>query len=151
MEMVEKDVVNREARKGVQQAAHHREIGADEPAQVGVCRQGGQGEFQHQQGGHQIGHRRAWEGEGQPEEGASQQIKGIRADEVGPQVGVPVPEDVPRPHRVVGHPVKRDLLHIEISVIDEQALVDDQEGEKQQKRHGQRDKKRVPRAALGPP
>ena len=61
VKMVEKDIVDRKAGKGVQQPAHDGKIGLREAAQEEIGRQGGAGKFEHQQGRHQIGHRRAGE------------------------------------------------------------------------------------------
>ena len=70
----------------------------------------------------------------QPEKRAAEQIKGIGPDEVGAEVGRPAPENVARTHAVVSHLVKRDLLDVEVPVIDEIPLVIDEEGEKQEHR-----------------
>ena len=56
-------------------------------------------------------------------EGAAQQIEGIGADSVGPQVGGPAPKEISRADRVMDHLVKRYLLNIEVPVIEEISLI----------------------------
>ena len=84
----------------------------------------------------------AGERERQPKEGAAQQIEGIGADSVGPQVGGPAPKEISRADRVMDHLVKRYLLNIEVPVIEEISLIikdkrkekDDGDAEAQEKR-----------------
>ena len=102
MEMIEEDIVDGKAGKGVQQAADDGVFRLNEPLQIEIGGQAGAGEFQNQQRPHEVGDRRAGEGKGQPEKGAAQQIERIGSDKVGAQVGVPVPENIAGTHTVMG-------------------------------------------------
>ena len=138
MEVVEEHIVYGKPGKGVEQAAHHRPaFPADIAPQVDKAGQGGAGELQHQEGGHEIGHRLAGEGDGQPEEGASQEIEGVGAHKVGPQVRGPAPPHVAGAHCVVAHLVKGHLLDVEVPVIEEIPVVHNDKGQKDQERQSQ--------------
>ena len=134
MEMVEEDIVDRKTRKRVQDPADQGVVRPYETAKQRIGGRRGAGEFEDEERAHQIRDGRAGERKGQPEKGAAEQIKGIGPDEVGAEVGRPAPENVARTHAVVSHLVKRDLLDVEVPVIDEIPLVIDEEGEKQERR-----------------
>ena len=140
--MVEENVVDRKARKRIEDAADQRVIRTDETAQQGIGRRRAAGEFENEERPHQIGHRRAREGDGQPEKRAAEQIKRIRSHKIGAEVGRPVPGKIACPHAVVSHLIKRDLLDVEVPVIDEIPLVQNEEGEEQERRARQGQEKR---------
>ena len=142
VEVVEEDVVDREAGKGVKEGAEHRPVPIpDEPPQVPVGGDGGAGGFEHQQRRHQVGHEAGGEGEGEPEEGGEEKVEAVGADEIGPQVGFPAPPDVPLPHRLVGKLVEGNLLDVEVPVKEKVPLVVNKVGEEGGGRHKQAQKK----------
>lgn len=61
-----------------------------------------------------MGHKVTREGERKPEKGRKDQIKAVRADKIGAEVGLPVPEEVSVADHVVRMTVKRNLLNVEI-------------------------------------
>ena len=129
MEVVKEDVVDAVAGKGVHQSPQESIIGvADKPPDIPEAGGRRRRDLQHHQRRHQVRHRPARERDGQPEKGRPQKIKGVGADEVGTEVGVPVPAHLPRPDHVVAHLVEGDLLDVVVAVVDKNPLVDDQEG-----------------------
>ena len=61
-------------------------------------------------------YRCTWEGNRQPKERASQQIKGIGPDKICTQVGGPAPTQIAASDRIMTHLIKRNLLHIKIAI-----------------------------------
>ena len=146
MEVVKEDIIDRKAGKGVKEGAEHRPVPVpDKPPQVPVGGDGGAGGFQNQQRGHQVGDEGGGKGKGEPEERGKEEIEAVGTDEIGPQVGLPAPPDVPLPHRLVGQLVKGNLLDIKVPVKEEIALIVDDIGEKGGGRHKQPQKKNLER------
>ena len=73
------------------------------------------------------------QGDGQPEEGASQQVKAVRADEVCAQIGKMAPAHIAGADSVVGKAVEGHLLDVKIPVEEEPSAVHHQEGDEHQK------------------
>jgi len=131
VEVVEKDVVDRKARKRVQQRSEQRRARAARVAvKVYVARQRRRGEFQHEERAHEKLQPLAGERDREPEKWAAEQVKRIRADEVRAEVGQVAPADIARAHRVVRQPVKRHLLHVEVAVKEEAPAVHQHERQK---------------------
>ena len=80
-----------------------------------------------------MGDELVWKRKGQPEKRGKQQIEAVGADEIRPEVGVPVPKEVPAPDRLVREPVKRDLLDVEIAEEDEISPVVNQKRHEEQR------------------
>ena len=119
MELIEENVVNLEAGEGVQQRADDGVVLVfDKALEVRVGDDGGRGELEHIDRRHQIGRPGRREQAHQPEKRAAEQVVGIAADEVGAEVGQPVPAEIPLVHHAHAVLVKRDLLHVVIAVIE---------------------------------
>ena len=138
VEVVEKHVVHGKAGKRIEQTADDGPVfPADIPPQVNKAGQGRKSEFQHEQRGHQIGHRFTGKQQRQPEKGASQQIEGIGADEVCSQIRGPAPSGVARKDGVMAHLIKGHLLYVKVPVIEEMAVVHNEKGQEHQKGQSQ--------------
>ena len=154
MEVVEKDIVHREARERVQHRGDQGGILVFGVAvDVDVARQRGAGKLEDEQRAHQVLHPLRGEGDGQPEKGTAQQVKAVRAHKVGPQVCQVAPPQVAGAHRVVGQPVKGHLLDVEIPVEEEAAAIHQKKGDEHQKGQPQAQEKGleeivVPNASL---
>ena len=149
MEVVEEDVVDGEPGKGVKQPAEDGIIALlHKPLEVEGAGEGGAGVLEDEQRSHQMGDEGGGEGQGQPEKRASEQVEAVGADKVGAQVGIPVPEEIPGPHRLVGELIERDLLDVKIPVKEKVPLVPDDEREKDDGGCHQCDQKRPAAAAL---
>ncbi len=68
----------------------------------------------------------------EPEKRTAQKIKGIRADKVDAQVGVPVPAKAAAADSVIRQIVKRDLLGVIVAVVDIIAAVCNDNGQNDQ-------------------
>ena len=77
-------------------------------------------------------HHPARERDGQPEKRAAEQVERVGTDEIGPEVGFPVPAPVSAAHGIMAHLVERNLLNIEISVKEKISLVKKDERNKKQ-------------------
>lgn len=140
--MIEKQVEQLEAGKGVQQTAHNGGVGIlHKPADVGVSGQCNDTMLDAEQNGDGKCHPASWQNGGDPEERAAEQVEGIGADEVGAQIGVPVPAEATAAHGVVGKIVERNLLRIEIAVVNEIAAVCDDDGQEYQQQRAESQKK----------
>lgn len=119
VELIEENVVNLEAGEGVQQCADDGVVLVFNKAlEVRVGDDGGRGELEHIDRRHQVGRPGRREQAHQPEKRAAEQVVGIAADEVGAEVGQPVPAEIPLVHHAHAVLVKRDLLHVVIAVIE---------------------------------
>ena len=142
LKMIEKQVEQLEAGKGVQQTAHNGGVGIlHKPADVGVSGQCSDTMLDAEQNGDGKCHPASWQNGGDPEERAAEQVEGIGADEVGAQIGVPVPAEATAAHGVVGKIIERNLLRIEIAVVDEIAAVCDDDGQEYQQQRAESQKK----------
>ena len=142
VEVVEENIVDGKAGKGVEHRADQGGVPAfGVPVQVDVARQRGRGEFQDKQRPHQVLQGLRREGDGEPEERASQQVEGIGAHKVGPQVRQMAPAPVSGTDGVMGDAVERHLLYVEIAVKQEPAPVYQKKREKDQERqpHAQKE------------
>ena len=74
---------------------------------------------------------------------AEQQVKAIGADEVGPQIGVPVPGDVPGSDGLMGQLIERNLLDVKVPVEEKDPLVVDDKWQKHHRGQRQGDEKRL--------
>ena len=148
--MVEKDVVDAKARKGIQTGANDRIVQVmDVAPQIKVGAAPRHRKLQHQQRAHQIGNPALGEQGGQPEEGRAEQIKGVGVHDAAAQIGGPgegvggQPLTVHRGeavrialalHKAVHIVVKADLLAVEVPSIVEKAAVNDLERQENQRR-----------------
>ena len=140
--MVEEDVVNGKSGKGIEHRADEGGVrGLGIPVNVDVPRKGGTGKFQNQQGAHQKLDPFRGKGNGQPEEGTSQQIETVGAHKIGPQIREMAPSQVAGANRIVGQPVEGDLLHIEVPIEEKPSSIYHHKGEKDQKRQAQSQEK----------
>ena len=119
MELIEENIVDLEAGKGVQQRADDGVILIfDKALEIRVGNYGCRRKLEHIDRRHQVGRPRRREQAHQPEKRAAEQIIGIAADKIRAEIGQPVPSEVPfvnHPHAVL---VKRNLLHIIVTVIE---------------------------------
>ncbi len=138
MKVVEEHVIQGKPGESIQHPRQHRHAGLQKPPGISIGGQGSARHLQRQQGRHQIGHRRRRERQRQPEKGAAQQIEGIGADKIRPQICQPVPPELPAAHRIVRHLVKGDLLGVKIPIIGEIAPIINNKRQEQQHRHPQR-------------
>ena len=130
MKMVKEDVINTVAGEGVHQRAQHRIPRIfDKPFEIAIRGDGRSRQLEHHQRRQQIRHGVAWKRNRQPEKRAAHQIKGIRPDEIGAEVGVPVPAGFTGADHVMAHLIKRNLLDIVIAVINEHSSVHNQKGQ----------------------
>ena len=142
VEMVKEDVVNGKAGKGVQHRANQGGVRAFGVAvEVDIACQGGAGEFEDQQRPHEILDPLRGKGNGQPEEGTAQQVKAVRANEVGSQVRQVAPAQVAGADGVVGQTVKGNLLHVKVPVEEKPAPIHHKKGDEHQKRQPQAQEK----------
>ena len=143
--MVEEDIVDAEAREGIQAGAQHRMIGAaDIAAEVAVSAAARHGKFQHQQRHHEVGQPVLGEDEGQPEEGRTVQVERVGVHRAAAQIGGPGEGAAGRAgHAVrvacpldeaVHIAVEADLLAVEIACIVEKSAVDDIERQEEYRR-----------------
>ena len=117
--MIEEYIVYGKSGKRIEQTAYHSSLGAcGKAAYVKVCRESRKGKLQYQQRSHKVGHNTAGERYGQPEEGASEQVKGVRAYEIRTEVGNIAPAELTVSHSVVAVAVKRYLLNVEVAEKD---------------------------------
>ena len=141
MEMEEKDVVDREARKSVEQCADHGvALEAHMPLQPAVGSRGSAGEFEDQQRSDQIRDDLVRKGDRQPEKRAAHQIEAVARQGVGTEVGEVVPAELTGAYMGMDQLIEGDLLHIEVAVIIENAAVigdkrRDQHDRQRQRRH----------------
>ena len=76
--MVEEDIVDRKARKGIKQSAEPRCLRSScETADVKIGCERGTGKLKYKQRPHKVRHHPIREGYGEPEKGAAEQIKAV--------------------------------------------------------------------------
>ena len=132
-EVVEEDVVQPPARKGVESRTQHRKIRVfDVAAQVQIRAAARHRELEHQQRHHEVGEPVLREEQGKPEEGGAVQVERIGVHGSAAQVScpgkgvlhAPVSGGVACPLEEAVHiAVKADLLAVEIACIVEKAAV----------------------------
>ena len=147
LKVVEENVEQLEAGKGIQQAADHGSVRtAYKSPDIGICRQRGDAVFHAQQHRHGKCYPAAGENGGQPEKGTAQQIKGIGTDEVDTEVGVPVPAEAAAANGIICQIVKGDLLRIVVAIVDVIAAVcdDDRQDHHQQAAEAQQECQQIP-------
>ena len=116
--MEEKEIVYRIAGEGVQYAADDSIAAIPHiSSEINVSCQRGKAELEDQQGTEAVGDPGGGQQRRQPEERRTQKIKAVAADKVGAQVGQMAPSEVSRADGIVCQFIKRDLLHIEVAVI----------------------------------
>ena len=89
------------------------------------------------------------EGYSQPEEWASDKVKGVRAYKIGAKVGKAVPGDVAAFYCLVADLIKGYLLNIKVTVEEEIAFVLNNERRKNNTAHHQSKQKGAERPFLG--
>lgn len=94
-------------------------------ADVAVSGEAGASKLEHQQRPHKIRNNAVGEGYGQPEKRTSEHIKTVRANKIDTQICVPIPEYITAFDRLVSQTVKRYLLYVKVTVIEEIASVSD--------------------------
>ena len=140
--MVKKDIAEAIARKGVKDGPNEGIVLIfDKLGEIAIGSQGGDGKFEDEQRRHQVRDEPVGEKDGKPEKGAADEIEGIGADEIDPQVGLEAPEQVAVMHSLVGHFIKRDLLGVEVAVEDKIPLIKNDKGEEDHDAYEQRQKK----------
>ena len=151
MKVIEEDVIDGKAGKGVEETAEDRRVPPGDVApQVVRARRGRAGKLEDQERPHQIRHGLAREGDRQPEKRAAEQIKAVASDEVRAEIRRPAPAEIAAAHRVVAHLVKRHLLDVEVSVKEKIAVVEQDERNKKQKRNGKGNPKGAEQIAAAP-
>ena len=129
LEMVEENIVYLEAGECIQQCSGKSSLlSADESAYVDVCGEGGDTMFQRQKEGHRIRDGTPRKQYGQPEKRASCEIEGIRRQQVGTEVGVPVPAELTASYGIIYEAVERYLLSVIVAVVDESSFLAYHEG-----------------------
>ena len=132
--MIKEQVEQLEAGEGVEQAADDGSISAFYKAlNVGIGCKGRHAVLQGQQYRQEMNIPRGREQGIQPEEGTSKKIEGIGADEVRPQVGVPVPAEAAAFYCFSRQMVERHLLGVEVAVVDKIAVFSSHDGNKNDK------------------
>ena len=143
--VVEKDIVDAEARECIQAGTQHRIVGAaDVAAEVAVCAAARHRELEDEQGHHEVGQPVLGEDKRQPEEGRAIQIEGVGVHRTAAEVGGPR-EGVPgRTGHAVGVAspldeavhvtVKADLLAVEIAGVVEKAAIYEIERQEEHRR-----------------
>ena len=133
--MIEKRIVDRKTGQRIQARADDSIVASGGiPLQIGIRAQPRHAELEHEHRHHGKRHPCLRQQRRQPEKRRTVQIERIRVHRRGTEVRLPAPLARAVFHEPVHVSVERDLLAVEIAAVLEQALVHDEERQKDEKR-----------------